>query len=69
MCLDLLLFSDSLLILSYSTILSSSFITDSALLFWTLSLKVSIVLNKVVSTAYIIKLNIWLACEKSFIYI
>ena len=42
---------------------------DSVLLFGKLSLKYLMVLNKAVSSAYIIKLNILLAFGKSLIYI
>ena len=60
--LYLFLFNDNLLILSHSSILmSSSFIADSVLLFSKLSLKDLMVLDKVASSAYIIKLNILLA--------
>ena len=68
--LDLALFSDSLFIFNHSTTLeSSAFITDSIVLSYVLSLKDVKVLNNVVSSAYIINLNMLLACEKSFIYI
>ena len=56
------MFNDNLLILSHSfNFRSSSFTTDSVLLFGILSLKDLMVLNKVVSSAYKIKLNILLA--------
>ena len=67
--MDLFLFNDNLLILSHSIIFrTSSFTADSVLLFGILSLKDLMVLNKVVSSAYIIKLNILLAFGKSFMY-
>ena len=68
--LVLFLFNDNLLILSHSIIFrSSSFTPDSVLLFGILSLQDLMVLNKVVSSAYIIKFNILLAFGKSFMYI
>ena len=55
-------FNNNLLILSHSIIFkNSSFTADSVLLFGMLSLKDLMVLNKVVSMAYIIKLNILLS--------
>ena len=58
-------FNDNLLILSHPIILRSSlFITNSVLLLGILSLNDLMVLNKVVSSAYIIKLNILLALVK-----
>ena len=47
---------------------SSDQTADSVFLFGILSLKDLLVLNKVVSSAYIIKLNMLLAFGKSFIY-
>ena len=56
------MFNDNVLILSHSfNFRSSSFTTDSVLLFGILSLKDLMVLNKVVSSAYKIELNILLA--------
>ena len=54
------LFNDNLLIFSHSIILCSPFIQDSVLLFLycVLSLKCFNVLESVVSSAYIMKLNI-----------
>ena len=72
--MDLFLFNDNLLILSHSIsiyilLYYSSFTADSVLLFGMLSLKDLMVLNKVVSSAYIIKLKILLAFGKLFMYI
>ena len=56
--MDLFLFNNNLLILSHSIIFkNSSFTADSVFLFGMLSLKDLMVLNKVVSMAYIIKLK------------
>ncbi len=66
--IDLFLFSDNLFIFSHSiTLESSSFIRVSTLQL--ISLKELTVLDNVVSPAYIIKSNLLLHCEKSFIYI
>ena len=68
--MDLFLFNDNLLILNHSIIFRiSSFTADLVLLFGILSLQDLMVLNKMVSSAYIIKLNILLAFGKSFMYI
>ena len=59
------LFNDSLFIFSDSaTLESSSFIKDPIVLSCVLSLKYVKVLSKIVSSAYIINLNMLLACEK-----
>ena len=55
------LFNDNLLILSHSIIFSSSLTAVSVLLFRILPLKDLMVLNKVVSSAYIIKVKLLLA--------
>ena len=64
------MFNDNLVILSHSIIFrSSSFTADSVLLFGILSVKDLMVLNKVVSSACIIKLNMLLAFGKLIMYI
>ena len=67
MYLDFDLFSDNLFIFNHSiTLESSAFIKDS--LVSILFPKYAKLLNSVVSSAYIINLNILLASEKSLIY-
>ena len=64
------MFNDNLLISSHSiSFRSLSFAVDSLLLLGILSLNDLMVLSKVVSSAYIIKLNILLDFGKPFIYI
>ena len=69
MYFDLSLFSDSLYMFSYSIILeSSSLIKVCVSTFFSLLLNVLMVLDMVVSSAYIIKSNFFLDSGKSFIY-
>ena len=68
--LDFSLFNDNLFIFSHSvTVPGSYFIQDSTLLFLCCVLSVNWfnVLESVVSSAYIMKLNILLTCGKSLI--
>ena len=69
MYFDLSLFSDSLFMFSHSIILkSSSLIKVCVSTFLSSLLNVLMVLDKVVSSAYIIKSNFLVDSQKSFIY-
>ena len=69
MYFDLSLFSDSLFMFSHSIILeSSSLIKVCVSTFFSLLLNVLMILDKVVSSAYIIKSNFFVDSGKSFIY-
>ena len=66
---DLLVFIDSLLIVNHSFIFTSSlFIESHNSMLLLLSVNLSRVLARVVSSAYMMKSNSLLACGKSFIY-
>ena len=69
MYLVLLLFNDTLLILSHSLILDTSLLMSVVMFLFVSSLNESIVLESVVSSAYIMKWKRSLDSGKSFIYI